>query len=744
MPGEPTPAVNEIARVDLLRWIWPQCDHGHVALQYPNSNGETRTGWLHDEADVERAIKAFAAMTLHNERFETATQSGVGYAITGAVRLGLVLHHSELVKIISLDLDDHTDDGGNLHLLKPIGRFLGASPVVFTSKSGKGVHAFFELSEAMSVHDFIAWAKAWGFNRDTQPEMFPKTAKLTQVWMPGEPNVLGGDTYQSGSFTSAVIESLPEPPPAKLTNKTLGFLRGEATQPGRNDALNVVAMELAQKGVDRATACRLCQRGALLCGLDPGETKLTFDSGYNAGCLKPLHAESSPAFTQPHQSLHPPSITGDFELDGIGNGERFVSMHSSNARYCYKLDEWYIWDTIRWAVRPDVIESMAKLSARSIDDQPHRKRSSSKSGIDEILSMARSEPGMGIDFNTLDGDPMLFNCMNGTIDLKTGTLRKHDRRDMLTKISPASFDPKAKCPRWTLFLEQIFNHDADLIGYIQRMAGYAMTGLTSEHCLFFMHGLGQNGKSVLALTLLHVFGDYGHRAPAELIMKPDRSSSGSATPDLARLRGARLVVTSELEEQQRFGEARIKDLTGGDRIVARSLYKDPIEFDPTHKLLLYGNHKPTIAGTDKGIWRRMRLIPFEVTISENDRDPDLLETLRSERDGILAWMVEGCLAWQQEQLNIPSAVANATQDFRGESDHVGRFIDECCEQAAGVFVAKGDLFEAYQQWCIGECEEPFAKNTLSTRITQRGFTSKSTKTTRLWIGLELRKENEHG
>ena len=695
-----------------------------------------KPGWIGNAEDVKRACAAFLGGTLSTERFDTQNKSGVPYTIQHGDGLGLVLHHDGVVSACCIDLDDHSGDGGNVHLLGSLNRFFGATPVVFTSKGGNGLHCFYQLKDPIPTNDFMAWCKWWGFNRKDEPEIFPKTEKLSQVWMPGEPNELGGDIYVSGEFEHAVLEILPKASHASLTNATLRFLRGEVTQPGRNAALNIAAMELAQKGVDRKEALALCQRAALLCGLEPGEIDSTFVSGYNAGIQSPLVTSAQSPPEQAHKVI--------YELDGIGNGERFVSMFSQDARYCYKLKEWYVWDTTRWTVRQDRVEGMAKLAARSIDSESHRKRSSTKRGLDEILHLARSEPGMSIDISKLDGDPMLFNCMNGTIELQSGTLRKHARHDLFTKISPASFDLDAKCPRWELFLNQIFNHDVELVKYIQRMTGYMMTGLTTEHCLFFMYGLGQNGKSVLASALMHIFGDYGQRAPAELIMKADRTSPGSASPDLARLRGARLVVTSELEEQQRFGEARIKDLTGGDRIVARSLYKDPVEFDPTHKLLLYGNHKPTITGTDQGIWRRMRLIPFDVTISESDRDPDLLESLKAERDGILAWMVEGCLQWQCDQLSTPASVSNATQDFRGQSDHIGSFIGECCDLADGLYVAKGDLYTAYQLWCSREGQDPLAKNTLSTRISQRGINSKLTKACRMWIGIELRDEVSHG
>lgn len=739
-------------RVDLISWLWPYCDHEHAAVMYPHSGGKDSTGWLHNKEDVQRAVKAFVEGTLESERFETATKEGKSYTIHGATRLGLVPHRDSVVTVFCLDLDDHTGDGGNAHLRATLSKFFGVFTVLFTSKGGKGFHCFFKLKEPMAVRDFVAWSKAWGFNRLGEPEVFPKTEKLTQVWLPGEPNEQGGDRYISGDFESCVIDELPEAPTEHLTSTTLRFLRGQQTQPGRNEALNKAAFELGKKRVDCTQAWTLCERGSRLCGLEPDETRTTFESGYKAG----MQAEPQLPTNSTNQATTGGSAI-QYSLDGIGNGERFVSMHGQDARYCYKLKEWYVWDTTRWAVRRDRVEGMAKLAACSIEDEMHavcgqgdganaelRKKygrhlrsTSTKRGLDEILYIARSEPGMSIDVGKLDGDPMLFNCKNGTIDLKTGTMRKHARSDMLTKISPVRYDPDAPCPRWLAFLDRVFGSDQELIGYMQRAAGYALTGDTSEQCLFFMHGLGCNGKSVFASVLLHVLGDYGQRAPAEIIMRQERSSASSPSPYIARLRGVRLAVTSELEDQQRFGEAKVKDLTGGDKIVGRALHKDPIEFDPTHKLLLYGNHKPSISGTDHGIWRRIRLIPFEVTIPESERDPHLIDALKAEASGILAWLVEGCTRWQRDGLGIPNAVSQATNTFRGESDQVGKFIEECCVKACGVSIPKGELHTAFASWCTASGEPYLSSKAFSMRLKSTGFGEARSRTAREWIGLEL-------
>lgn len=698
---------------------------------YPDSSGQLRAGWLHDQADAERATNAFAAGKLQEERFATHTQEGIPYTISGSVRLGLVPHHDGVVSMCCLDLDDHADDGGNLHHLEWVCCFLGARPVVFTSKGGKGLHAFFELCDPVPVEQFVAWLKAWGFNRKDQPELFPKTKKLTQVWMPGEPNADGGDTYQSGRIDSAQINSLPDPPPVSVTSKTLRFLRGEVTQPGRNDALNIAALELGQKMVDRSAAWALCERGARLCGLDPGETSRTFESGYGDGLSQSGPNTSTSTIKQP---------SGGFESDGIGHAERFAMMHRDRARFCVQEGEWYVYKTNRWVRSSVEAQAMAKETARTIEDQSVRRKASSKQGVKEILFLGSSEPGMSVSASDFDGDPMLFNCQSGVIDLRSGTLRKHTPRDLMRHYSGVRYSPGKDCPLWLSFLEVVCGGDQELIDYLQRVCGYLLTGDVSEQCLFFLLGDGCNGKSVFASVLQHILGSYAVRVPAELLMRPPRGGHGGPTPDAARLMGARLAVSTELEEGRRFAEVRIKELTGGDRQVARPLYGHPVEFDPTHKLLLFGNHTPEIVNNDEGIWRRMRLVPFSVTIDKHRRDPHLIEKLKAESGAILAWMVRGCVRWNQEGLGVPEAVRSATSGYRYESDAVGRFIEECCERVPGVELLKADLYARYKAWCERNGEHAISPKAMFPRMKDLGVKGGRRGGVRFWIGLVIRED----
>jgi putative DNA primase/helicase len=738
-------------RFDLLDWLLPACEPASAALAYPKATG-TGPGWIYGEPDVSRAVTAYREGTLADQSFNTVTQKGDPYTIAKASRLGLVPHRDGLVSIFCIDFDDHHGDGGNVAILDPVARFLGARPLVFTSRSGTGYHAFFKLASPCPVAEFRAWSKGWGFSRDGRPEAFPKSEKLTQFWLPNEPNEQGGDVYHSGDFESCVVAALPAPPRQPVTTTTLTFLGGQAAPGSRNDALNAAAFELGRKGLPRDEARALCTRASRLCGLEDAETQATFESGYDAGLAQRAA----------------PELGGDepLTLDGFGNARRLVLRAGGDLRFCFETGGWFAWDRSRWiADAGGTAQEIAKAAIRGIEQEGHAavraapderrgavraeysthlRRSSSARGVADALELARSEPGMSVRLDELDTDAWLFNCANGTVDLRTGRLRPHQRGDLITKRSPAAYRPGAECPAWLDFLHRVFAGDQELIGYVQRAVGYAMTGLTEEQCLFFLYGDGSNGKSTLLGTVLHVFGDYAQKAPAELITRPDRASHGAASPDMARLRGVRLVLTSEIEQDARLNESRIKDLTGGDRVVARPLYRGMMEFEPTHTIFGYGNHKPAIAGTDLGIWRRIRLIPFGVTFEGEARVPGLAANLRAEQDGILGWAVEGCLAWQRNGLDPPPSVLEATNAYRRESDVVGRFLEDVCERGAGLMVSKGDLYRAFEAWCRDAGETVLSEKSLGMQIGRLGFHEHRTSTTRWWRDLGLREGGGDG
>jgi len=287
----------------------------------------------------------------------------------------------------------------------------------------------------------------------------------------------------------------------------------------------------------------------------------------------------------------------------------------------------------------------------------------------------------------------------GAIDLKTGNLREPRTDDLITKSTFAAYDPRAKCDRWLEFLGEIMAGKEEMIGFLRRAIGYSLTGTTGEQCLFFLYGSGANGKSTLLNLLSHVLGDYSLRSPSDMLVT--RRERGVPN-DVARLKGARLVVTSEIEEGTNLAEALVKQLTGGDTLVARFLFAEYFEFVPTFKIWLAANHKPRIRGDDYAIWRRIRLLPFLVEIPAERQDPSLLAKLQAENAGILAWAVRGCLEWQASGLRPPREVMAATQAYRSEMDTFNHWIEEHCDLDANLMaeyeVRASDLYGDYVNW----------------------------------------------
>ncbi len=324
------------------------------------------------------------------------------------------------------------------------------------------------------------------------------------------------------------------------------------------------------------------------------------------------------------------------------------------------------------------------------------------------------------------------------MDLRTGELRPHDREDLITKLAPVSYDSEAKCETWRAFLDKIMDGNTDLIEYLKRAVGYSLTGDTTEQCLFILHGSGANGKSTFVETIHTLLGDYAQKTETRSFMQ---QKNEGVRNDLARLKGVRFASAVEIMQGQRLNEALIKEATGGDRITARFLFKEYFEFRPEFKLFLACNHKPEIRGTDEGIWRRVKLVPFEVTIPPEQRDKRLLEKLETELPGILNWAMEGCQEWRRNGLQDPEEITAATASYRQEMDLLALFIDECCQLDEDGEVPTGKLFDAYEEWCKKNGEQPVKKRTFGTMMKERGLRSENKtrdgKTKRHYVGISV-------
>lgn len=448
-----------------------------------------------------------------------------------------------------------------------------------------------------------------------------------------------------------------------------------------------------------------------------------------------------------------------FNLTDLGNAERLVAAHGQDIRFCYAWGKWFIWDNMRWAIDDTgEILRLAKGTVRGIyeeaskiDDDDRRKalvkhaRSSEAVGkLSAMATLAQSETGIPIRPDDLDLDPWAFNCLNGTVDLCTGELRPHRREDMISKVAPVRFDAAAKCREWLAFLDKITAGRKSLIEYLQKAIGWALTGIDPDRTMWILYGSGANGKTILTATMGGMLGDYAMETPVETLM----IRKGEGIPnDVARLKGARLVTAAEGERGQRLAESLIKRLTGGDKVCARFLHGEFFEFVPTFKLFLSTNHKPIIRGTDTGIWDRLHLVPFDLTIPPAERIPRtvLMERLRREWPGILAWAVEGCLKWQREGLQKPEEVETATEGYREEMDILGGFLADCCVLNPLARVTVADLWTEYERWCEANNEGPLKKNTFTSMLKERGIKPGNVgrASIRGWHGIGLREKCGH-
>jgi putative DNA primase/helicase len=402
------------------------------------------------------------------------------------------------------------------------------------------------------------------------------------------------------------------------------------------------------------------------------------------------------------------------------NAERFARDHKGRALFVPQWNLWLVYDGRRWAKDPCGVRvgELSKLTVRTIyaeakraQDSDERRElaewasySEAKKQRESMTTLARSEPGMAVDFTKLDAHPTLLNLANGTLDLVKGQLRPHSPADRLTKLSPVKYDAAAACPRFEKFLSEIMMGDAGSVEFLRRFLGYCLTGSIREHTMCFWHGeSGGNGKSTLAAILFFVLGDLAIKAAPDLLF---RSATSDRHPtELADLHGARLVVCNETSAKRTWDESTVKDITGGDPIKARRMREDFWQFTPTHKVVVFGNAKPTISNTnDGGLKRRLRLVPFEVTFS-GAPDKTLDVTLRKEASGVLRYLLAGCMAWQKDGLTEPTVITEATADYFAEQDTIGRFVAERCDLNPLARVPCAELRMAVEAWAFEKGEE---------------------------------------
>jgi putative DNA primase/helicase len=470
------------------------------------------------------------------------------------------------------------------------------------------------------------------------------------------------------------------------------------------------------------------------------------DRGYSFGCNDDILNRfcSSDCHRAKMLALDPDQVKSLYFTD-TGMAEAASKLFEGRLLYVEEAKAWLAWDGRRWVsgtpggLYPFVKGMLQKMVQAAFDCDDADQKSAMLKELIKFQSFSRQTtvinamavlPELIVTSNQLDVDPMLLNCLSGVIDLTTGKLLPHDPAYRITRIVNCEYDLEADCPRFEKFLATIFQGNAELIGYIQRFIGYALTGKTSEQVLLFCYGKGANGKTSLLKVLLMLMADFTASAQAELLMVKD-SRSGISN-DLARLKGARLVTVNEVQEDARLNEAQIKTLTG---ITARFLFKEFFEFYPQFKLVLVGNHKPIIRGQDHGIWRRIHLLPFMATIPEDERDPDLLDKLKTELPGILAWAVRGCLQWQESGLKPPKEVVEAVNEYRQSEDIFGQWFNDCCVINRGA-MSKSDL--VYSSFVEHSGMNYITSHKLTKWLTERGFRQERKNTGRHWVGFDLK------
>lgn len=475
--------------------------------------------------------------------------------------------------------------------------------------------------------------------------------------------------------------------------------------------------------------------------------------------------------TKPSKQFDEPALPSCDARDGtratrplteLGNALRLHDDHGENLRFVYETGKWLIWheNSWRWDASGFGVRSLAASLPNKIYKEgagfslkeaehflKHARFSQKEIAINSALNLLKSLSGVGLSASSLDQSTMLIGLdfCTKVIDLRTGKVRAARRHDYVTKaLSVSGIGDATKAIRWLQFLDQIFLGDKDLIDWVKRFLGYVLTGETSEQIFLFLFGLGANGKGVFTETIRHIMGDYSRMIEPETLAETKRQA-GQASPDVAALVGARVGISTETPEGSMLNENFIKSLVGGDRMTARRLYEMPFDFTPQVKLIMSGNHRPIIRGTDHGIWRRVRLVPFNKTFSDGDKDPGLLNKLKAESHHILAWMIQGCIEWQERGLSdTPKVIKDQTQGYREEQDITGMWLSECTEAGYDYETRMTDLYDCYRIWAEANGLKPSSSAILGRRLSERGFVAGRDFKGRFWKGIKVVSNNYRG
>ncbi len=471
-----------------------------------------------------------------------------------------------------------------------------------------------------------------------------------------------------------------------------------------------------------------------------------------------------PGNGQPHETQFPQKSESvdllSFGFHDSGNADRIIELFGDDMRFCPAHRKWLLWDGRRWI--NDEIRKAKKLAKqamiRFLEEAVDRNDGAAEKFAKSSLNSGRikaaldlAEPELSITPDQLDQHPYLLNCNNGTLDLLTDELRPHRREDYLTKLVHFDYRPEARCERFVQFLNEIMGATPvssqsalervqKLARYVQKLLGRAVSGDVAEKVVACFFGGGDNGKTTLLEGVRYVIPEYSHQVLIEnLTVSKFANQSNASLADLADLKGARFVTTSEGEKGQRLAESKIKYLSGMGEIKACRKYENPIKFPATHKLFMDSNYKPIVRGTDAAIWNRLKTVPFQVTIPNDfvELDPLLPEKLKAEAEGILAWLVEGFLLWRKEGLDEPREVTSANESWRAEMDPLQAFIEDRCRIDENCTCGIGPLWSEYLRWCDRNKEAPCTRSDFNERVEALGCQRGRNEKTRFWQGIGL-------
>jgi putative DNA primase/helicase len=636
--------------------------------------------------------------------------------------------------LVTLDVD--TRHGGDKSL-EQLEQEFGKLPTTITATTGGGgKHYIFKYTEELCLKNVVGFRD--GLDVRTQGGMIVAAPSLHQsgnryAWDEG----LSPFEAEAADMPEWLIAEIRKVG-TKLTTKkkTDPAPRKKIKEGGRNNHLTSLAGSLRRKGISEDGIIATLR----------AENKDRLDP--------PLDDDTVVAIARSITRYQPEDESEDFKLTDAGNADRFVNMFGSDIRYSNVHKKWYIWNGKFWEQDEGTIISYAIACVRNIINEAnllpdgdrrrelikHSLRSEAAGRLRAIVEIASNYTQLKITPDEMDANPWLLNCENGTLNLKTGRLQPFNSADFMTKCCKTKYDPNCPTPLWDSLMEKITNGDEEMKKYIQKAFGYALTGDISEQCIFILYGTGSNGKSTMLNVFSELMSGYAQSTKSETFMEKKNESVNN---DIARLNGARFVTAIEMQENKRMSEELIKSMTGGDKLVTRFLYGEFFEYLPQFKVFLAANHKPVIRDTTNSIWRRIKLIQFTNTFTEQERDKNFsAKIMANELPGILAWAVKGCLLWQQEGLRTPDEVARATAAYRTEMDAFTNFFTECCVDDPEGRVSNKMLRAKYDEWSKENGEYALSQRPFSQKLIERGYQKKNSSGNGAieWYGFRIRGE----